>query len=219
MKRWFDYTDEELLQIYTSDTETFKKLVDLECAHAGVPIDPPTLRAEPVFEEVTPDLRLYRVGGFLFEDAYDANDLLEILRRAKLWKTVYDHSMRYAVELKPGDYEYPNVVDELVNSEELHLEIVSKKKLMEEKKLQWKEQFEKHTAIVTSREAATAPFYERIDFLLARENRKKLMLAKYKYYLELAEGNRKVALNFLEKIEPEFVKEFPEFFEMDSENE
>ena len=88
MKRWYDYTDEELLEIH-GDPEAFAKLLDLECAYEGAPLMPEDPGPKPEVCAAQHDVTLYAVGGINVDNPEDAarfgKNGIELVRNVYNW--------------------------------------------------------------------------------------------------------------------------------------
>ena len=76
MKRLTEYTNEELINL---TKEEYDELIDFECMYAGAPlsIETPTYKELPSIPE--PEVVLYQVVGFLFEDESEAKEFLKVV--------------------------------------------------------------------------------------------------------------------------------------------
>lgn len=80
MKRLTDYTKEELASITEGDYEA---LIDLECMVAGAPlsIEKPALQELPAVP--APDLKIFTVSNICFTDEVDARAVMKVINEAK----------------------------------------------------------------------------------------------------------------------------------------
>jgi len=200
MKRLEGYTNEELRILTQAQIET---LVDLECAHEGIPLLPEV----PVKKEVNkpqPDLTLYLVPSVYFKNKEGANQIIELMNSMPRMGDKY------------YNYGYVNI-EECVTLSEV-------KVFSEDAKLRTKSQTEAAKEIENQYESAKKEYdkiaEQRSDIINringavgdAFDEYRKMEKYKKQYarYLQLAEGEKDIALNFMKAAHPnedEYIEE------------
>ena len=187
MKRLDDYSNEELLILKQEEIE---RLIDFECAHNGVPLlpDPPD---KPIVKNPDPDLELYYIEGFCLQNKEDADRVIEIINSMSRMKDEY-YNRGYVSD------------DDLVNftiKKEFskHLKNLSKGQRETARKIEenYKELKDAYDRIVQDRKEIINMVNSAITD--AREEQNKIIRFKrlYARYLQLAEGEKDIAMNFL----------------------
>lgn len=199
MRRIEDLNREELLAL---TDEEIKRFIDIECAHEGISIlgDPPN---PPIAPEQKRNLTLYKVGDIYFGKKEEAEAVVQLLARATLYSFRYlggywDSNFRYAEPTTDvPQIQIENFFDEAeIRAVKSKLETyVAEKKVYDRRKDEYEKQ-------VAATESCSSKVYDRISE--AREYKDELdhIVRTYNKYLDLAEGDRKIAWNFFESALP-----------------
>lgn len=215
MKRWYDYTDEELLEIH-NDADAFAKLLDLECAYEGAPLMPVEPGPKPESCPTQFDVTLYSVGSILVNNSEDAAKLLEFVSKLHIFKSDYNSGDYIAKLLVPGSYGYPEISTTQVYSQVAYNQIAP---TLKEQKLvmsMWEAKNSDFNDAQKARKEVVSDIYEKIEEITDRNHRISCLNTEYNRYLELADGDRTTALTFLANAKPDYKEEFPKFFGEDS---
>ena len=215
MKRWNEYTDEELLAMYDEGGGSYKTLVDLECAYEGLPLLPPHPGPQPVYDVPEKDVTLYEVGGVLVTTPEAANDILSVLIKYTLWNEEYRPPANFVKKMATTHYGYPEVKVKQSYSEEFRATIVDEMKVNAKALEEWRALKKDYDNAVGGRADIEETIEGRISEHRNKKWRYESMEHKFNAYLKLADGNNNIALNFLDKADSSYKTEFPEFFLME----
>lgn len=208
MKRIHELNEEGLLALTEEQT---LKMVDYECALEGVPMLPPDPGPVPSLPELQADTQCYEVSDVLVADPDHAARILSAIMSGPLYKTEYprnNYELRYLVPLGQGDYNYPKIKPVQYISPELwdkHKEHVTS---LSVRKGEWDALKKAYDAAYKERDAIVKDVYERISDARQHAYDREQLRTEFTRYLELAEGNRSIALKFLEKVKD--LDKFPE---------
>ena len=199
MKRCNELTDEELLGL-TDDQ--ILKLVDYECALEGVPMLPTHPGPAPKKREFKEDDVVYAIGGVYVADSEHAKRILDVINEGPLFTietAPRDYATKLCVPLGKEAYHKPKIETVSCHSPE-----------------QWDHIKDTFAAYTTEVDAYTAKlkeydeaFNERKDIsenvweavrdAKDRDHEKSSIRYDFDRYLELTEGNKTIAMNFLIK--------------------
>lgn len=209
MKRIFDMNDEELLAL---DEDSVVKLIDYECALEGIPMLPPNPGPPPVAEK---DVVVYKVGGFKTTSSEHASCIMKAVVEGPLVKTVYDHNYKdpYIVQIVQDDHDYPKVETELRYSAELWDVIKTGLEKFESCKVEYSRLDKAFKEALAARSDIDDRAWGQISEARTRRNDREEIRSQFARYLELAENNTTVAMNFLLKARPAICGEYPEMIE------
>lgn len=209
MKRINELTESELLEL---TDEQISNMVDYECAVEGVPMLPPHPGPAPFVEKCKPDIDIYTVGGVYCATAEDAARILDAIANATtIFKTDgYSDDKRY-IAIPPGDYYYPKVEIEKGISATAYAAWKDQNAGLKELIGAYKEQRSTYDDAYKSREEIVQRVNNFISDARRNSYTRDCLRADFARYMELAEGNRRIALNFLEKVKD--LSDFPELKE------
>lgn len=203
IRRFSDLTDAEVLAL--SDDE-LARYVDLECAIEGVPL----ALTEPVRPEIVapqPDVTLFGVGDLLFYDRQDADAVVALVngcRRAEL-KWSGDYSKQIA---QPADE--VEVVAQKHFSAELWATVRSAVQEHAQAKKQYEQELETYRKVARERDAISGEMYGRIRDLRRQQYERETMQREFDRYIDLANGDRRMAAQFLDRAHREAARLLPE---------
>jgi hypothetical protein len=205
MKRFEDLTDAELLEMAAQEGN-IEDLIDLECAHQGIPLLP-AMMEEPKKPEFKKDVTIYVVGSFKFFNQGEAMGLIDVLNTCSLTDTTgWGNSER----LYPlSDYNNPKMETKQIYSEALYSEIEKDLKAYENLKDQYELAKREYDVVKTQRDEVSDDIWDKIKEIQAQEYKKEMYKDRFNRYLTLANGDRKIALNFLNNAFPDAVN-YPE---------
>lgn len=213
MKKICEFTEEELLKLAIND-EAISKQIDFECAIEGVPMLPPHPGPKPVVDKIKADMTVYEVCGLFFEDSKDATRVLEAFNEAgNIYKTDDYGDDKHLVLLAPGDYHFPKVETQLMVSNEAFKAKKEEKKANKEIINSWNELNNAYLEASEKRKGIVDKVYERIHDAEHHSYVKDSIRNEFRRYLELAEDNRTVAMNFMLKAKPEVRYDYPQLIE------
>lgn len=191
-----EYTSEELAAF---TDEQMAALIDLECAERGVPLLP----LEPVEPEslnVTPDGMVYEIGGITFANHEDAQSIYELICSMKLVETHYTTNV--ITLLKKGHYNEPKITQKTAWTPGGYAVHGTK---IEANSILWDE----YNGLMADYQDAVKQRadIQKLVWDACFEARQQIydqqkMIREFSSYLELAQGQREIALAFFEKRYP-----------------
>lgn len=197
-----EMTDAELLGL---SEEAAQQVVDLECAHQGVPFVPPEPLAPPTIAALR-DVTSWTVGPYRFVNPEDANRVAALIAASPRHKIGYDwkapSDMQYRSE--GVDTTVPDVIHETHFSEAAyakHSGRAAQLKLYDDAN-------KARNDIISRRAAVHREVQSRIAAAHHREMTRISHETNLRHYLELAQGNGDIALSFFEKAYPGVLGEF-----------
>lgn len=200
MQRLNELTERELVALTQEELDRF---VDYECALAGVPLLPKAPGPKPVSQLPPADLKVYEVGGMLTLDSDHAARILEAMTSAPMFRETYkgsDYNTKYAKSISQDDeYYMPSVKPRMIYSEGLYDTLASRIAEHKSQHNAWSKVNDEYSKALKAREATRDACYELVNDAKARVQYKEALREHFAKYLSLAEGNRGIALNFLQK--------------------
>jgi hypothetical protein len=191
VQRFEDLKEPDLLAL-TNDQ--IVRWIDIECACNGVPLLPPK-PVEPTKVAFTPNIQAFEVADLIFDSSADALRLVALLRELKVYRSEYVSGPHYERVLKLGRefsieskrYFTPEAWDAVKDeaaayTRDFNIYTAAKKE---------------YDAIVQVRARIVNGINEAIENAHQRENIRQRVRADFDRYLDLADGNRKIALAFL----------------------
>lgn len=208
MKRVYEMDETELLAL--TDEQTVK-LVDYECALEGVPMLPPHPGPAPEKVTAAPDVTLYQVAGQKTLDHDHAKRILDACNSAQLFETGNARNSYETVFLTPlteRSYSIPKIETSSVHSPEQWDRIKNDFTSFSERKDEWDVINKAYQSALKERQSITDDVYSKISDARRHSYTREQLRTEFARYMELAEGNRQIALNFLEKVKD--ISPFPE---------
>ncbi len=194
MKPFNSLTQAELIAL---TEEQVKHYVDLACAEQGIPLLPDSAPVEPKPSHA-PDMVVYLVGGVHFQRAQDAQDVADCIaafNRFSLQYQGYRWSLpQYAqVDLTPVTVTEVKTYSETeINRVQASIEQFAKDKA------RYDEDRTAYNKVVEQRKTVIDEIQKEIEQAYSDKRKHDRMVADYNRYLELANGDRKIALRFLD---------------------
>lgn len=208
MKTFDELTDEEVLALTDEQVERY---IDLACAEEGVPLfvaapEPPAPSAAAVG-----DVTLYKVADVLFVNRDDAETVAGLISSAPRMDSHFvgtDYSMRV---VRPFDREEEVGTVKFFSDARWAAvrDQVQKDKAAKE---EFDKQSKAHQAAVRARREAAEPIRERIERVWEEHRERERIGRVFDQYLKLADGDRAVALRFLQKVEQRSAETRPDLF-------
>lgn len=217
MKRFNDLSEAELTAITEDDVQRY---IDYACADAGVPLLP-SLPPEPVPMAFEPDTKLFSVSYHLnFPTAEGAARVMDAIRENGAVETDYLQTpsrvtssvisrRRHEPTLNVTEAFSPELAarlkDDLAGAKQAE-EIYAKAK-------------KEYDSAVAQREAYAADIRSAVEAAWETRYRRENRQRDYERYLDLAEGNREIALRFLTRAHSDTKALLPELFVTQAEAE
>jgi hypothetical protein len=207
MKRISEMVKAEVLAL---SNEQIEQLIDYECAIEGVPLLPP-IPVIPEKPDIKPDVTVFEIGGFFVLTNEEATRILEAVDGCEIYESVYVSSLSYEKMIKPVSspagittkkFYSPEYWDKIKNIQTVYTEA---KKIYDSKS-------EEYSSASQLRSNISAEVWGIVHAFQEEENQIKRYTAEFNRYLELAEGNRSIAMNFLTKAYPK-ITDFPDLIE------
>jgi len=208
MKRINELTEAELLALTDADAQN---LIDYECALEGVPMLPPHPGPAPVKNAPPFDAKAFEVGGVLVLDSEHAGRILDAITSGPLYKIEY--SSEHLVALREGDYDFPEIKTKAARSPEQWAEIKFDMGKYEAEKKEYDRLTKTYSDAMKERQSIIDTLRDAISDARERHYSREQLRSEFARYLELAEGNRQIALNFLDKAKGVILSKFPELRE------
>lgn len=208
MKRIYDLTEAELLSLTDEDV---MKYIDYECALDGVPMLPPAPGPMPTKTMLEPDANVFEVAGFLTMDSAHASRILDAFNSGILYKESCpgsDYNTKYLEPLTADKYGKPKIETKTVHSAEQWDKIKDSHQAFAGNKADWEKINKVYQEALKGRATISDDVWQQIRDARGHSYEREQIRAEYSRYLELAEGNRQIALNFLTKVKD--LTEFPD---------
>jgi hypothetical protein len=208
MKRFDELSNQELLEM--ANKEELSKLIDLECAYQSVPLLP-VLPEMPEKKEFPKDVTLYSVGNFKFFRQSEAMNVVDLLNSCELTDTS-GWGVNEKICSLP-EYNKPKIEVKNVYSKEKYAEIEADLKAYEKQMSIYNDLESEYKKVEKQRKEIEEEIYDRVEELRKEEAKLALYKEMFARYLELAGGNKEIALNFLNNAYPDAVN-YPEIQEL-----
>lgn len=203
MKQITELSEAEILQI---TTEQINKMIQFKMAEAGIKIL--TKPVEPIYQELPKKtILLYDVSGitYLFSDKLIAEDEGQALQAAssKMKSSSYvgnDYTHKKVKNLDEYDLRSIGKVTEvLLYSTDGAIQADEISKTNKQLKTQYETLLSEFKSNETEADYIRVEIWDKFKQVHAKHNTMADMKYQYEWYLDLAEGNKKIALNFLKK--------------------
>lgn len=205
MKKFNEFTTEELANLTDDEIEQYEKLI---CAENGIKmLDRPV---EPVSDvDETKNLEIFRVNGFggylHFTDMDEAKTVMNCLKNLNtIGTTRYFADRKYFEVGTEKDYNNRpvdiSISSEMVYTKDKAIEIENALKGYKEAKKQYDADLKEYNEAYEAKKEAIKEFeelYEKACHIM--HYRQTLTRIFYRDYLPIAEGNEQIAMDFLKK--------------------
>jgi len=205
MKRLEEYTNDELMKLTDKEIET---LIDLECAHEGVPLLPEDVPVKPAkpSEDLEPDVTYYEFSTSPeFMTQADAVAAAELIKQFDSPDTEWTYGRGKSFDMFKGVKKRTQVdiVSKKAFTAAHHAKIADAKSKYEMELDAYDKAQREYDSIAKNRRQTSQSVYDRLSE--AREHFAKIQryCTEFKRYLKLAEGSRQIAWNFLKSAHPE----------------
>lgn len=190
MKTYWDHTEQERSEM---SEEMVQKFLDAELMTKGVlKIEPPQLK---IIEEVSVEqITMFDVGGVLFKTAEQARIFISLIP----YKEVYNWNLGY-------DHKYPELIGEDIKERQMFTQqgVLNASSVLtrnaESKK--WNEKaIEDFNKAKNEMDKVYGGVWEDWNNCLSIANKNRKILSTAKEYLQMTDGDRHLAFNFLQKV-------------------
>ncbi len=196
MKRMDSLTNEEILLI-AEDPKQVADLIDLECAHLGLPLLPPDPGPKPKAAEFAKDAPYYEVGSFMFASSESAVKVLELALAEGIYERDYRDGEHVLLPMKENSYKYPKIEKGSCYTPETYNQIKDEIAAAKKKVDAWEALRKDYDKALKERKVTSESFWNRVRFARNVIGDIADITARFNRYLELAGNNKEVALNFL----------------------
>lgn len=192
MKTLDDHTLPELAAL---DEAAIDALIDLECAIAGVPMLPPTPTPPEPLAAVY-DVTLYEIGGFRFRSREDAEHVAAAINGRLVASMGYDYKVSGSYV---SDYEPVETVVQVRHDRTQACHDAQRSAKLAHKALTdaYKAQQSEYDTIAEQRETVAERVRAAASSARSHAMQADRLREEFARYLELAQQDRRIALNFL----------------------
>jgi hypothetical protein len=195
MKTEKDYADKEL---FSMDAEEFQRVLDSTCLVAGVPLPSEDPGQRPFLD--LPKVTMFQFGNFCVETRHEFDVLLDNLDCIDIHSVVGWGDCIYFRPLRATDWDYPQVRRVEGLSEATYKANEDYVKGHEARLLRWKEEKDKYDKSLKAVDEIRSRMDERVESHKRKLMREEMLKGQFKRYLELSDGDKKLALKFLGEV-------------------
>ncbi len=196
MKTIDEMNHEEILALTDGQVNV---LIDYECALEGKPLLPP-MPVAPQKVEIEPDILVYEVGGVTTTCPDHAAKILAAIETGDQWETEYVSGYSGTRRLRPTDYYHKAKIEtRKVFSVEKWDEMKNAINQYEATKKSYEEAKKEYDDAANDRVQISERIWNTVSHFRNEEFRRRHLRNEFSRYLELAEGNHTIAMNFLKK--------------------
>jgi hypothetical protein len=209
LKPFQNLTDEEILELTDETIQAYK---DLACAEAGVPFVPP-IPEKPNAKDISPDLRVCEFPDNYVVSPDDAVKIVKFINenQIQVFQITYCNGPGYSRKIFSSDTDF-QFKEQKVFSLEHWGKFGEAKTLYDTLMAEYEKAKTEHQKIIDKRESETESIETRIGQVYQDKYTKERYTGYFNQYLELAQGNRQVAMAFLRKSYPG-IEDYPELIE------
>lgn len=207
LRRFDDLSESEILAL--SD-EQVRYYMDLECAEAGAPLLPPDPGYAPEKQSYPKDREHFAVGGILFQNAADAQRVLELVNTLPRYKSDYARGGAYYEHIITAKDEPEVMGSGRDYSPEAWEGVRADVVAQNQAKTRWDEAKAEYDKAVEERDKACAWVMSRVEEVRENERKRQQYSAELARYTELAKGDEDMARDFLLRAKPEAAEYLPQ---------
>lgn len=199
------FTESQLLALTDEDLE---KYIALQCAVEGVALLP----ERPVCPEpyvVKPDVETFEVCGIAFMNKADADEVAALVNSKPRAEFGYDR--HYSTFFKGVTYEdKATVAPKGQLSQQMRDQHSIRIAEAAESKKRYEAAIKEYSHIADARDEIAGKIRETVGMARARQREREDYRAKFQRYVEIAEGNAHMALQFFDRAYPQAFSRYPE---------
>lgn len=197
MRRLEDFTNDELVQL---DDAGFDALVEIECAHEGIPMLPDHPGEAPTkADDLEPTVTLHEVAGYSFLTHEDAIEVAELIGTKETATTGYVSGPSYTQKIRKTEKRVPDVTTSKAYSEEQANRIAARLERYESKSREWEAAHNEYEGIARKREKVRTRVHEAVRAAREYEERILRTRATFDRYLALADNDAHIAWRFFKQ--------------------
>lgn len=202
-EHWKSLTDEELAAL---TEEQIERYIDLACAQRGIRLLPPEPKKPELTAEPLPDVTLFKVGSWYFTDENEARALLDLLYKStsmvdKEWTEVGKYRLSKDSPLE--SWNAPKLERSSAYSRSLYAEYEAIFEKNEREREAYEAKRKEYDEILRQRAEVESEILTAIQDAVARINKRERLQKEFQRYLDLAEGDRRVAMRFFRDAYPD----------------
>lgn len=206
--RFEELSDEQVLLLTTEDVERW---IDVECAFEGIPLLPER-PVEPLDVKIVPDVTVHEVSGMFFDTADDARKAIEFLDGLSRCELGYVHGPRFE-RIYKGPAQPLSITSHRVFTQAAWNQIAAVANAAAEKKTEYNTRWNEFEKIDRQRKSVVERIRNRQEEISRKEFARQRMRGNLTRYMELAKGNRVLAIRFLKDAYPNAAELLPEIDE------
>jgi hypothetical protein len=197
MKRIDEMSREEIIAL-TDDQINI--LIDYECAIEGKPLLP-IKPVEPQKVSVEADVEIYEVCGVVTTDIDHAARILTAAESGTLHKTDYDYGVgsEFTRLVPMSEYQKPEIKSRKVFSAGKWDEVRNAVNAYKTAKIQYEKDKKEYDEVASERSEISDRIWETVSEARNEEYRRERIKVDYDRYMQLAENNKTIAMNFLKR--------------------
>jgi hypothetical protein len=196
IKRLSELTFQELITI-SYNSEEYRQIIDLECAHAGVSLLPDHPGSKPDAAGSKPDAMLYKVGNWGFRTVTDAQDVIDAMVCKGIYAVESSSSVQVMKPMERDGYYWPEIKSIPAYTPEAFALIKDDVGRTAKLLADWKEKDSEYQSVLKERQSIITEFETKKQYA----NEVLTGIAKIrdnlKRYLTLAQGSYPIAITFL----------------------
>jgi hypothetical protein len=196
MQTIYDLTNKEVNKLTYEQVDRF---IDIACAEAGTMLLP-EVPIEPKLDKPAKDAFVYKVGEFKVGTPEEASKLLEFLNTVQLLETSYDYACgyddKYITAIQTSNE--PDIKKEAVYTAETYSKIKSLLQKYNDAKKDYEQKRKDYQKADSDRNKISSQIWEHVNNIKDKFSQKDRLKKEFNRYLNLADGDKEIALKFFE---------------------
>lgn len=195
-KRMDDLSFEEILKLEKGSPEALR-LIDIECAHAGISLLPENPGPEPKVANCEEDTTVFKVADVWFDKVETAQAILDLIIASMPCKRESVSGKRVMVPLKKDDYYFPKMETSRAFTTDGFKGIADSAEADNIIMSAWKAKKKEYDDILAERKEIVKSLSDKWNYALEVTSAIKKIKVSLNRYLDLAQGSYPIAVNFL----------------------
>ena len=187
---------DEILAIQIDSPEWYK-IIDLECAHAGVPLLPDHPGDKPKGLTYEEDITLHTVGNWGFTDPTVAQQIVDLITQNKPCTTNTKSRKEVVTPIPKGSYKWPSISIDTGYSQELFDSFEGEALKVADQISAWKEKKDTYDEALQERQDVIKTFSAQRSYASHVTEGVSQMQRTFNRYMELSQGIYEVATDFM----------------------
>jgi hypothetical protein len=206
-----DFDDLTPTELETVPDEQVERFIDIACAQQGVPLLP-DYPQEPVKPDVKPIIDVFDVAGILVTSLEDAQAICDTLKEVA--RVGYTYVSGPGYEKRTTTPDQLNITQQHMYSGEYWDQVRVKMEAYAAAEQQYRHDKTEYEKAGTERDRVAESITMAVGTARARADRRAFLQRSYDRYLDLADGDLKVAARFLADANPEARELLPSLFDV-----